>query len=104
MNTPRGNTGNPLAALYRNGTQYGMTWTDKLLTNNYLEYKPFEWLTLKTLIGCDYSVQNGWYYNPIYYIDATDKMILMVLEIILTDGFWNWENTIQIDKSLGIIP
>ena len=102
MNTPRGNTGNPLAALYRNGTKYGMTWTDKLLTNNYLEYKPFEWLTLKSLIGCDYSVQNGWYYNPIFYIDATDKNDI--------DGFgnnynkwfsWNWENTIQIDKTFG---
>ncbi len=102
MNTPRGNTGNPLAALYRNGTQYGMTWTDKLLTNNYLEYKPFEWLTLKTLIGCDYSVQNGWYYNPIYYIDATDKNDIDGLGNNFNKWFsWNWENTIQIDKSFG---
>jgi TonB-linked SusC/RagA family outer membrane protein len=102
MNTPRGNTGNPIAALYRNGTQYGMTWTDKLLTNNYIEFKPFEWLKFKSIIGCDYSVQNGWYYNPVFYIDATDKNDI--------DGFgnnynkwfsWNWENTIQIDKSFG---
>ena len=102
MNTPRGNTGNPLAALHRNGTQYGMTWTDKLLTNNYIEFKPFEWLKIKSIIGCDYSVQNGWYYNPIFYIDATDKNDI--------DGFgnnynkwfsWNWENTVQIDKSFG---
>ena len=102
MNTPRGNTGNPLAALYRNGTQYGMTWTDKLLTNNYIEFKPFEWLKFKSIIGCDYSVQNGWYYNPVFYIDATDKNDI--------DGFgnnfnkwfsWNWENTVQIDKSFG---
>jgi TonB-linked SusC/RagA family outer membrane protein len=102
MNTPRGNTGNPIAALYRNGTQYGMTWTDKLLTNNYIEFKPFEWLKIKSIIGCDYSVQNGWYYNPVFYIDATDKNDI--------DGFgnnfnkwfsWNWENTVQIDKSFG---
>ena len=102
MNTPRGNTGNPLAALYRNGTQYGMTWTDKLLTNNYLEYKPFEWLTLKTIIGCDYSVQNGWYYNPVFYIDATDKNDIDGLGNNYNKWFsWNWENTIQIDKSFG---
>jgi TonB-linked SusC/RagA family outer membrane protein len=101
-NTPRGNTGNPLAALYRNGTKYGMTWTDKLLTNNYLEYKPFEWLTLKTIIGCDYSVQNGWYYNPIFYIDATDKNDIDGLGNNYNKWFsWNWENTIQIDKSFA---
>ena len=101
-NTPRGNTGNPLAALYRNGTKYGMTWTDKLLTNNYLEYKPFEWLTLKTIIGCDYSVQNGWYYNPIFYIDATDKNDIDGLGNNYNKWFsWNWENTIQIDKNFA---
>ena len=64
-----------------------MTWTDKLLTNNYIEFKPFEWLEIKSIIGCDYSVQNGWYYNPIFYIDAPIKMILMDLEIIITSGF-----------------
>ncbi|MDG1690483.1 MAG: SusC/RagA family TonB-linked outer membrane protein, partial [Flavobacteriales bacterium] len=102
MNTPRGNTGNPMAALYRNGTQYGMTWTDKLLTNNYIEFKPFEWLKFKSIIGCDYSVQNGWYYNPVFYIDATDKNDIDGLGNNYNKWFsWNWENTVQIDKSFG---
>jgi TonB-linked SusC/RagA family outer membrane protein len=102
MNTPRGNTGNPIASLYRNGTQYGMTWTDKLLTNNYIEFKPFEWLKFKSIIGCDYSVQNGWYYNPVFYIDATDKNDIDGLGNNYNKWFsWNWENTIQIDKSFG---
>ena len=102
MNTPRGNTGNPIAALYRNGTQYGMTWTDKLLTNNYIEFKPFEWLKFKSIIGCDYSVQNGWYYNPVFYIDATDKNDIDGLGNNYNKWFsWNWENTVQIDKSFG---
>jgi TonB-linked SusC/RagA family outer membrane protein len=102
MNTPRGNTGNPLAALYRNGTKYGMTWTDKLLTNNYIEFKPLEWLKFKSIIGCDYSVQNGWGYSPVYYIDATDKNDIDGLSNNYNKWFsWNWENTLQIDKSFG---
>lgn len=101
-NTPRGNTPNPLAQLYRNGRQYGMGWTDKLLTNNYLEIKPFEWLTLKSTIGGDYSINNYWYYNPVFWIDATDKNDIDGLGRGYTRWFsWNWENTISIDKTFN---
>ena len=100
MNTPRGNTGNPLAQLYRNKKKYGMTWYDKILSNNYIEIKPFEWLTLKSIIGCDYSVANGWYYNPIYFIDATDKNDIDQIGSNYNKWFsWNWENTIQLEKT-----
>jgi TonB-linked SusC/RagA family outer membrane protein len=102
MNTPRGNTGNPLAQLYRNQTKYGMTWYDKILTNNFIEIKPFEWLTLKSIIGCDYSVANGWYYNPIYYIDANDKNDIDGLGHNYNQWFSsNWENTIEFKKGFG---
>ena len=102
MNTPRGNTGNPLAQLYRNGTQYGMTWYDKILTNNYVEIKPLEWLTFKSIIGFDYTVGNGWYYNPVYWIDATDKNDIDSYGHNYNRWFsWNWENTVQINQSFG---
>jgi TonB-linked SusC/RagA family outer membrane protein len=102
MNTPRGNTGNPLAQLYRNQTKYGMTWYYKILTNNFIEIKPFEWLTLKSIIGCDYSVANGWYYNPIYYIDANDKNDIDGLGHNYNQWFSsNWENTIEFKKGFG---
>ena len=76
--------------------------SDKLLTNNYIEYKPLEWLKFKSIIGCDYSVQNGWGYSPVYYIDATDKNDIDGLSNNYNKWFsWNWENTLQIDKSFG---
>ena len=65
-NTPRGNTPNPMAQLYRNRTKYGMTWYDKILTNNYIEIKPVDWISVKSIIGCDYTAGNGWWYNPIF--------------------------------------
>ena len=102
MNTPRGNTGNPLAQLYRNKTKYGMTWYDKILTNNFIEIKPFKWLTFKSIIGCDYSVANGWYYNPIFYIDANDKNDVDGLGHNYNQWFSsNWENTIEINKEFN---
>ena len=42
MNTPRGHTGNTLAARYRNGPPKGMTWTDKLLNTQHIETRPLE--------------------------------------------------------------
>ena len=50
-----------------------MTWYDKILTNNYIEIKPVDWISVKSIIGCDYTAGNGWWYNPIFYIDATDQ-------------------------------
>ena len=102
MNTPRGNTGNPLAQLYRNKTKYGMTWYDKILTNNFIEIKPLKWLTIKSIIGCDYSVSNGWYYNPIYFIDANDKNDIDGLGHNYNQWFSsNWENTVEIKQSFA---
>jgi TonB-linked SusC/RagA family outer membrane protein len=102
MNTPRGNTRNPLAQLYRNKTKYGMTWYDKILTNNYIEIKPFKWLTLKSIIGCDYSNANGWFYNPVYFIDANDKNDIDGLGHNHDQWFSsNWENTIEFKHNFG---
>ena len=101
-NTPRGNTPNPLAQLYRNRTKYGMTWYDKILTNNYIEIKPVEWLSIKSIIGCDYTSGNGWWYNPIFYIDATDQNQIDEFGYNTNRYFsWNWENTIELKKSFG---
>ena len=101
-NTPRGNTPNPMAQLYRNRTKYGMTWYDKILTNNYIEIKPVDWISLKSIIGCDYTAGNGWWYNPIFYIDATDQNQIDEFGYSTNRYFsWNWENTIEIKQEFG---
>ena len=70
--------------------------------NSDLEITPFEWLTLKSTIGCDYSINNYWYYNPVFWIDATDKNDIDGLGRGYTRWFsWNWENTVQINQSFG---
>ena len=101
-NTPRGNTPNPMAQLYRNRTKYGMTWYDKILTNNYIEIKPVDWISVKSIIGCDYTAGNGWWYNPVFYIDATDQNQIDEFGYNTNRYFsWNWENTIEIKQEFG---
>ncbi len=96
-----GNTPNMVAQLSRNTRDYGMTWTDKLLGNAYLEILPVKGVTLRSSLGTDYSYQNGWGYSPIYFIEISDRNQLDQLSRHFNRWFsYNWENTIKIDKTI----
>ena len=103
-NTPRDNIKNPIAAISRGSKNYGMSWVDKILPSAYLEFTPVEWLKLRSSAGSDYSIQNEWWYNPVYYIDGNDQ------RADTTDSFgqkyerwfsYNWTNTAEFKKKFN---
>ena len=78
-----------------------MTWYDKILTNNYIEIKPVEWLSIKSIIGCDYTMEMVGGIIQYFILMPQIKIKLMNLDTIPTDILWNWENTIEFKKSFG---
>jgi TonB-linked SusC/RagA family outer membrane protein len=83
----------PLLDLNRSNSE-----SNHIQTNVYVQFKPVNWLTLKTLYGLDYLfVDNEIFQSPIHGDGFTPGG-----NASSTEGKfkrWIWDNTIQIDKS-----
>lgn len=73
---------------------------DRIQSNAYVQVKPVEWLTLKTLYGIDYSSNdNDIFYNPVH--GPGQGVLGQGLGVFRKRKNWTWTNTAQADQSFG---
>jgi TonB-linked SusC/RagA family outer membrane protein len=80
----------------------GMTKTDKLLGNIYIDLTPFKGFTFTSRVGLDFSVVNFHNWNKPFYYDATNKNSAGITHDN-NDYYnkWMWENFATYARKFG---
>ncbi|MBK5280188.1 MAG: TonB-dependent receptor [Bacteroidia bacterium] len=99
------NVGNPLLDVQNNSIKVK---ENRFQASSYLEFKPVEWLTLRSSIGADYKESTNRGYYKKFNADETTFVVsggnqynsLSALNIKNTESFrWVWDNTATLIKS-----
>ena len=90
---------NPVAAL---SIQQNLGWSDKFVGSTYIEYEPIEKLKLRSSIGADLAFWGSEGFNPVHYLNATNRLDLNSYNRAQNRGLvWTWENTASYDLDFG---
>lgn len=101
------NVGNPLLDINNNSIRVN---ENRLQGSSFLEYKPVEWLTLRTSLGADWrnSLNRAYYYqfdadeNTFIIAGGNQLRPLSGLNVKQSQAFrWVWDNTAVVTKKIG---
>jgi TonB-dependent starch-binding outer membrane protein SusC len=101
------NVGNPLLDINNNSIR---VQENRLQGSSFLEFKPWQWLTLRTALGADWrnSLNRAYYYqfdadeNTFITAGGNQSRALSGLNVKQSQAFrWVWDNTATITKKIG---
>lgn len=90
---------NPVAAL---SIEQGSGFSDKLVNSAYLEYEFIDGLKAKSSIGADLAFWGGEGFNPVFYLNATNRNDINSYTRTQNRGLtWIWENTLGYETRIN---
>lgn len=90
---------NPVAGLH---VGEGFGWSDKVVASGFFEVEPIDKLKFKTSIGTDLAFWGSEHYDPVYYLNASNRKDLNDYNRSQNKGLlWTWENTLSYDLDVS---